>query len=391
MASRSSRQRSDSPVAPEHVAALLEDGARMEEPAAELVAAAEQMRGQGLIEFTVREYVLCVDPRDRDFPPKNRHCQGRVFLEDGQDEDGDEIRCSGCERPIRPYSLGKHRHRLLQVGVCQPGVLAWIRGRLEEVSTAVRDLGDNAFHVGGFGDLGLVVCVADADGPADSRYNTRGFAGTNPTCYITVNPRVPEGRFLRDTWVCRAALADLLTGKADLRKVLTDLAASPAPPSLANADLPVYAKGHVLVQPELKPRPARLFVVELCDDLVRIDGEIVINRQAGARLILFRILWRQFLEDVSKGLAPARFGALSLRRLRELMAEEDHPYSDEMSLRKVINNLQSDIETTVKRKLGKPIGREDIVETCRMTSQADTSGGYRLNPVSVAIRPAQTR
>lgn len=391
MASRSSRQRSDSPVAPEHAAALLEDGARIEGPDAELIAAADQMRGQGLIECGVREYVLCVEPRDADFPPRNRHCQGRVFLEDGQDEDGDEIRCPGCERPVRPFSLGKHRHRLLQVGVCQPGVLAWIRGRLEEVSTAVRDLGDNAFHVGGFGDLGVVVCVADADGRADSRFNTRDFAGTNPTCYITVSPRVSAGRFLKDGWVCRVALCDLLAGKADMRKVLTDLAARPAPSTFGKADIPVYAKGHVLVQPELKPRASRLFVVELCDDHVRIDGEIVINRQAGPRLTLFRILWDQFLEDLSKGLSPARFSALSLKRLLARMAEEEHPYSDEMSLRKVINNLQSDIENAVKRKIGKPICREDIVETCRMTGQADTSGGYRINPLSVAIRPAQAR
>lgn len=389
MVSRSSLRKNASRVARDHAAALLEDGARIEKPSDELLTVAERLRDQGLIDFSIREYVNCSEPRDGDFPPRNRHCPGRIFLEEGQDEDGDEIRCPRCERPVRPYSLGKLRHRLLQTTVHQAGAIAWIRGRLEKLSTDVRDLGEGAFHVGGFGDLGVIVCVVDADGRADSRFNTRDYAATNPICYVTINPRAPEGRFLKDEWVCRAALVDLVTGAAELRKLLVDLAGSPAPKFVGKADIPVYAKGHVLIQPEEQPHPQRVFNVELCDDVVRVDGEIVVNPQAGPRLKLFRILWKQFVEDISKGRSPDDFAALNMRRLLKLMEDEGHRYDDETLLRKVINNLQTDMETAVKRKLGKPISREDIVQTCRMTSQSDTSAGYRLNPFSVAIRPPQ--
>lgn len=72
MASRSSRPKNASRVTHEHAAALLEDGARIEAPADDLSADAEQLRDAGLIDFSIREYVNCVEPRDRDFPPDRK-------------------------------------------------------------------------------------------------------------------------------------------------------------------------------------------------------------------------------------------------------------------------------------------------------------------------------
>ena len=57
-------------------------------------------------------------------------------------------------------------------------------------------------------------------------------------------------------------------------------------------------------------------------------------------------------------------------------------------MRRAVNRLQADIETTVKRKLGSAIGREDIIQTCRWRGVVgEEDHGYRLNPSSVAIRP----
>lgn len=391
MASRSSRQKNASRVTREHALALLEDGARIENPTDELVAAAESLKAIGLISVHLREYVKCVEPRDRDFPPRNRNCQGNIYLEEGQDEDGDEICCPKCQRAVRPYALEKLRHRCLHTAVSQSGAITWIHDRLEKASASVRDLGDGTFRVDGFGDLGVVVCVVDADGYPDRKFNTRDYASTNPICYITINPRAAEARFLKDEWLCRTSLVDLVSGTVDLQRLLSDLAEAAPPGAISKVDIPVYAKGHVLIQPEEKPNAGRLFCVEVHNNSVLIDGQTVINPQAGPRLKLFRILWKQHLDDLSKGSPADSFTALGMRSLLKLMEDEGHRYTDETSLRKVINNLQSDIETAVKRKLGKPISREDVVQTCRMTSQSDSSGGYRLNPVSVAIRAPQTR
>ena len=54
-----------------------------------------------------------------------------------------------------------------------------------------------------------------------------------------------------------------------------------------------------------------------------------------------------------------------------------------------VNLLQTDIEKVLKRTLGLPIGREDVVQTCNWKGQTDSGFGYRINPLSVAARPFQ--
>lgn len=390
MASRSSRPKNASRVNREHAIVLLEDGARIEEPAADLLATAERLRAEGIIAFQVHEYVKCVEPRDRDFPPRNRHCTGHIVLVDGQDEHGDDIRCPKCERPVRPYSLAKLRHQILQVTLQRDGAIAWLIKRMGMIGQ-IRDLGDGAFNVDGLGDMGVVVCVVDVDGRADSKFNKRDFAARSPVLYVTLNPKVAEGRFIKDDWLCRVGLVDLLCGAVDLQQALTDCAVASPAGSLKAIDVPVYAKGHVLTQPVEAPHVGRVFYVEMDASTVRVNGEIVVNPQAGPRLALFRILWNQFLADLSAQKSADEFTAMNMRKLLKAMAEADYSYDDETSLRKVINNLQNDVETAVKKKLGVPISREDIVQTCRMQGQSDSSGGYRINPSCVAIRPSQPR
>ncbi len=392
MASRSSRPKSGSSVALEHAAVLLEGGRQVENPPPELLAAAKRLEPLGLIRPAHREYVLCAEPRDRDFPPRNRHCRGRIYLDSCADEDGAEFRCPKCERPVYPFRYGKLRHPVLDVHVRQDGVLSYLGQALAKVDAQVRDLGQGAFLLPNLGQTGVSVYVVDLDGPANHKFNDQNRAASEPTCFVTVNPRAFEGRFCQEEWLCRVSLAELLAGRVDLAKALARLAEAPVPRSVSKAIIPVYAKGHVLVQPVEKPHPGRLFVVEFDEEVVRIEGEIVVNRQAGPRLAVFRILWRRFVEDILEQVPPDRFRATSLKELLDLMEkEEEKRYDDAASLRRVVNNLQGDIETAVKRKLGLPICREDIVQTCRTASQADADGGYRINPFSVALRPAQAR
>jgi hypothetical protein len=373
------------------VCLLLEDGARIDCPTAALVTAAESLRSLGLIDFRQVEYVKCTDPRDSDFSGRRQQCPGQIIMEPGTDEDADDYECPRCRRVVYPDRHKKQRHQMLQSTLKRDGATRWLGARLREVSSNVRELGDGNFHVGGFGVLGVIVCPVDADGGAGTKFNTRDFAARSPVLYVTLNPKVAEGRFIKDEWLCRVGLIDLLCGTADLRQVLTSCAASDEAKTVTAVDVPVYAKGHVLIQPEEEPHTDRLFVVELDSKVVRVNGEVVINPQAGPRLACFRILWAQFLRDLTEGKATDEFAALNMKKLLKAMEEAGHHYDDETSLRKVINNLQTDIETAVKRKLGLPIGPQDVVQTCRTTSQSDTSGGYRINPSSVAVRPPQTR
>jgi hypothetical protein len=390
MASRSSRRKSGSSVAPEHAARLLDDGRRIGAPDEGLLDAAGQLRGLGLIDFALHEYVVCADHRDRDIRYTNRTCNGRIYLRDGYDENADDYRCPACERVVLPDRSDKLRHPEMRVSICQHGVLAWLKETLAAIDPGTTDLGDGAFLMPGLGQTGVNVYVVDLDGPGDHRFNDRDRAATEPTCFIAVNPRAFEGRFVSDEWIVRASLADLVAGKADLKALMENLADGNAPAASRKATIPVYAKGHVLNQPIEKPHPERLFVVTVEEKTVRVGGQIVIHAQGTQRRALFGVLWRRFLEDLAEELPADEFRAASIAELLEDMEADGQRYDDPDSLRKLINNMQADIEKALKKSQGLPISREDIIQTVRKTGQADGDHGYRINPISVAARAFRT-
>lgn len=386
MASRSSRPKSDSLVTLELAERLLEDGARISEPTLEVQDAASRLEREGLLEISLGEAVRCSEPRDRDFPPRNRHCSGLIRLDDGLDEDADEITCPDCQRVVRPFAHRKLRRSVLDVSVRHKSAVEWIRRRLEHVSPQIRELGTAAFHLQELGSLGVTVCVIDADGPGEDLLNRRDTAAARPVCYITLDPRSEQPRLLQEPWICHVRLAELVSGHTDLGSVLADLASRPQPSHVSRADIPVFARGHTLIQSTPAPTKDRLFHLQLTDSTLLVDGVSVIGPQAGPRLDLVRILWRQHLHDLASGVPASGFNAMSVGRLIKQMKTCGHSYNDETSLRRLINNFQSDVENFVKRRIGAPIDREDIIQTCPMSNQADRSGGYRLNPYTVSVR-----
>jgi len=389
MASRSSRRKSGSNVSAEEAARLLRDGAVVRGPTPALLQAAKRIEKAGLIEACVREYVLCSDPQDADFPPRNRHCRGRIYLTDGLDESGYEYRCPECERPVFPGRHRKRRHKELLTNVSRQGVEAYVSAQLTKLKADVKKIGEGVFRVD-IGDMGVVVCIADHC--ADEKFLTRDWAATHPTCYIVVNPKGFEERFQEEDWLRRVSLADVVSGAVDIEKILREQAASGPPPSVKNVSVPVYTKGPapIVIEPLQPSRKGRRFVVETGPNVVRVEGEIVIAPQAGTRFHIFHILWDRFLDDLKQTLPPEQHGLINIKDLiRELESRTGKYVEDETSIRRAINRLQADIETAVKRKTGLPIDREDIIQTCRWKGQDEGDHGYRINPFTVAARPFQ--
>ncbi|MDP8237675.1 MAG: hypothetical protein P9X24_01175 [Candidatus Hatepunaea meridiana] len=390
MGSRSSRRKSVSSVDREEAAKLLRNGAIIQNPTKKLLEAAKHLWKAGLVETRVREYVLCADPKDSDFPPKNRYCLGRIYLKDGLDESGYEYRCPDCERPVFPKCYRKRHHRELYTEVSAQGVESYISAQLTKLNENVRRIADAVYRVD-LGDLGVVVCIADYC--AEEKFLTRDWAATHPTCYIVVNPKGFEERFLEEEWLQRVSLADVVSGMVDLENILHEHAASGPPPSVMNVSVPVYTKGPapIVIESQQSSVENRRFVVEAGSNVVRVEGEIVVAPQASTRYEIFRVLWDRYLHDLKQALLPERYRFISIKDLiQELESPTGKCIEDEMNIRRTINRLQTDIETTVKKKLGLPIDREDIIQTCRWKGQAEGDYGYRINPFTVAARPFQT-
>ncbi len=146
----------------------------------------------------------------------------------------------------------------------------------------------------------------------------------------------------------------------------------------------------MIVEPLEPSSPIRRFAVEVGSNIVRVEGVKVVAEQAGIRFVVFNILWDSFLDDLKNGLVADQFHTKSISQvIDELERRTGKNHPDETTVRRALNRLQKDIEATIKRKVGLAIDRQDIIQTCRWTSQSDDNFGYRINPFTVVARPFQ--
>jgi hypothetical protein len=197
---------------------------------------------------------------------------------------------------------------------------------------------------------------------------------------------------MQEKWLTRLCLADLVCDKADLPQIIEQLAQGRSPAALSNVSIPVYAKGvkPVRAQPVDPVNTARQFTVEVGTKTVKVDGITVVAPQSTTRFLVFRILWDLFLEDLKSGLKLDDFRTLNVDNITDELGHRTSEFVDDvMKVRRTVNRLQTDIETTIKKKLGTPIDRQDIMQTCKCQGVSDDAYGYRINPSTVAARPFQ--
>ncbi|MBF0424596.1 MAG: hypothetical protein HQL66_02075 [Magnetococcales bacterium] len=383
MASRSSPPKSASGADPGAIERLLREGWTIADPDPAALDAAARLERLGLVEIDCREFVRCAEPLDEDFPPPVRDCQGRILLRAGLDEGDDAFRCPDCERPVYPLLYGKRRCAEMRSRVKPEGVAAFLHDELDSLGV-VRRLAEGVFRVEtGYGEA--LVCLVELC--RDPRYLSRDHARMHPTLFVAIDARNLKERFLPDPWLVRATLADVVTGSTELPALLDDLLARETPSTLVNASLPVYDK----VVPALLPSPAsgpqrRQFMVEFASDRLLVEDAVVATAKAGMQLQVFGILWRRFLEDLAAGRSPDDFRPISLKELTNVIDPGDKSEAiDEMNVRRAINRLQQDLSETVRRELGLPLGREDIIQNLR-DGQRRRGNGYRINPRMVLPR-----
>ncbi len=242
MRSRSSRRKSDSNVPREHIVRLMQDGALLGTLSDGLLDAVERLRVLGVIETDSRVYVKCANPEDSDFPPRNRDCRGRVYIPDERLWDsGGELRCPECERSVFPDQYRKRRFSELRVHVLCDGVMTFLTGLLAELDSGVRQSGEGVLNLK-VGDDAAMVCVVDYC--QDPKALSRDRASHCPTCYVVVNARDFEARFLKEDWVHRVLLADLISGTTNLANLVRSAVQQGEPPTLRHVSVPVCDKRH---------------------------------------------------------------------------------------------------------------------------------------------------
>jgi hypothetical protein len=228
----------------------------------------------------------------------------------------------------------------------------------------------------------ILVCVPEFC--VHREYLSQETIGLRPTVLVTVEPSGP-GRLLPEPGLVHTTLAALVAGQVNLGRLLQAVSSRVRPPVSARASMPVYAGGvRPIVGAPTSPTSARRFALHVTREEARVEGVVVAGRKARVQLLLLQILAKHFMRSLSalSGEDPTPISLNGLTdRLQRITREEKQ---DRESVRKTINRLQETIQVRIKRKLGLPIGREDVIETIEWKGQADPYG-YRLNPQTVVI------
>jgi hypothetical protein len=388
MASLSFQQKSASKSSPEWFEKLLMDGARYVS-APEVRQAAERLVAQGIISLEEREYVLCANARDpEDFRfVRNRDCRGRIYIEDGFDLFGDDYLCPDCGRRLFPAK--KTRYRELHVRILQQGVRSYIESVLTQGGLSWKEMAPWLYRV----DVGhdeVWLCVVDFCESSQHMTREWALANRNRTLWLVVHPRGKRERFLQEEWISRVSLGELFDGREDLMALLETQARCEAPSLVGSPSLPIYNRNgrHPSSEIRKSAQPKRLFVVQITDGIVLVNGHSVIPKQAVTGYPIFQILLKHYLQDMIESLPSGTYAPLSTKDIcGEIYNLTGKEFNDEDAVRKTINRIQNNIETVIKRETGDPIDRCDVIETLRWKGAGEGDHGYRLNPSSVAIRP----
>lgn len=220
------------------------------------------------------------------------------------------------------------------------------------------------------------------------------WVATQPTCYVLVNAKSARGHLVDERQLHHVLLANMICGDVDLVTAVRQAADSLSSVPIQHGVVPTHRRESTpsFATPKRLSMGEHRFEVALDHDTVWVEGVQVMGSRAGQRLVMFRLLWESFLEDLHCGKEPDEFRAYSLHAIRPLLESRLHKqYPDELTVRRMINRVQANLAKTMQRKLGLPIGREDIVETCAWKRQEATDFGYRLNPLCVVVATVPPR
>lgn len=318
---------------------------------------------------------------------RDKSCRGKILIEDDLDEDGNDFRCPECNRTVRPFRNKKRKFQLLRTRVVPEGVKKYVYDQLACCEDGYKEVCGFVCRIDA-GQNGGWVCVVDYC--ADEQYLARDWASFNPTCYVYVDEQCCEERFLNEDWIARIPLAAIICGSLNLADFATLTAETGRPCDVKRVSPKVYSIGArpITFEPVEPANKSRSFVLEIHDDRVSIAGEPILTRKAKAQMSIFRILLDQFFEDLKAGLAPDDYRPMTVDEITDRLQNEDNDdVKDSQTTRRTVNRLQESIETAVKKNIGLPIGRMDIIQTVNISTEKITDHGYRLNPSSIILRP----
>ncbi|ABK45107.1 hypothetical protein Mmc1_2659 [Magnetococcus marinus MC-1] len=365
---------------------MLESGWSVDRPSDALLLEVAKLEEMGVITSDLYTYVLCSNPEDRDYPPPNHLCSGRVRLVDSLDEGADDYRCPECNHPVYPEYDEKQTFQELCYRVDQEGALSFLQEEIEAIGS-MRALTDGVYRCD-HADGEVIVCVVEVC--EHPKYLSRDYVASTPTVVVALHDRNAELRLLEEPWLIKTSLSQLIRGDQDLASLMRD-ALHAQPPVLTHTSVPIYNK---VITPLYHHPPEQVdsdvqFQVAFNGEQILINGIEATGAKATAQLKIFGILWRQFLKDVMGNKPADEHQIITADKLTDAFQSENaDEVVDAVTVRRYLNRLRKMMMELIRKQLGLPIMQDSIIENLKNRRGQQ---GYRINPHMVLIRAPQSR
>ena len=361
------------------LAGLLRQGERFVNPGAEVLQASAKLQALGLIQLRHGKAVVCANPNDRDFPPRDPDCRGIIELDAGADEGGGDYACPVCDRIVYPTLKGKEQCELLTVTVDQQGIERFVLTQFGAVDPEL------VF------ERGVLVVpgrphnrfISIVDFCTDPAFLDRGWIETQPCIYIVVDPRV-RLHLGGANHAHLVELADLLCESGPLSELLNGTSRMDPYAGLSVPE--VRTRRAEFPRSELDERrktdASHRFAVGLHDSGIVVEG-IVIERDSSA---LPYLSFSEIMQQAALDVGSAReIMPLKAREIAERI-EEKLPGTtiDPDGVQKALKRLDRSIVERLKQA-GAFIGEGDVIENVARAGKYRGKHGFRLNSDKVLL------
>lgn len=361
----------------EQISNLFNSGSYWVNPNQNYIKAAKYLSNLELIKMQDRSYIICSYRQDKlDWPNVvDPYCDNEIFIDEDFNEACDNIICENCNRDIFPNTYKKQRFHRLSVYLNPEKIMCWFESQLSNTNFMWQRVENGVYYIGRQGEFVNLIILDFCTNPT---FLTIDRLRVNPTVLVILRKNLPD--IPLDLPIVE--MVDLLCQRKTFIEVFQEVVKRGVPELISNTSMQIL---HTAYAPLKRIEPAKkkdFLELQLIESKLYVSNIEIINEKAVACMRVFRVLFEQLLDDCKKGLSPALLSIHELTKRLNLDTEAD----PEHHIRKPLNTIQRTIKTTLAKRLGLNIGRNDVIQTVGWPGSSRKDYGYRINPFTVVIK-----
>ncbi|WP_214303311.1 MULTISPECIES: hypothetical protein [unclassified Wolbachia] len=334
------------------------------------------LSGLGFIKLKEVDFVICSREEDHlDWPHVfYPDCNNEIPISPDFDEECDDMLCEDCCRYILPNTHQKQRFHLLSTNLNLEKIAHWFESLLNNSKFIWQKATEGVYHVS---SQGSIVSLIILDLCTDAVHFTIDKLRIQPTTLITVRENVPNLPLVLPI----VKMSDLFCENKSLHEIILEAA---IPELIANVSTQIFP---IISLKEVKPKlPKKVLQLKFSHGVVYINDIKVVNKRATLCVSIFRVLFKQFLNDFENDVPLEKHIPLSIEKIADRLTFHSEITDLEQQIRYPLNKMQRTIKEKLANQLGLNIKRDDVIQTIGWPELTCKEHGYRLNPFTLMLK-----